>query len=65
VIFPCEFLPAFSFLTAKRDFSGVFLVISEKSDTVVFLKDGVVGLNLYIPIVFISPLIFIFLVFSR
>ena len=44
VILPYEFLPAFFFLVASKDFSGVFLVISSNVEEVIFLLDGVYGL---------------------
>jgi GTPase involved in cell partitioning and DNA repair len=36
---------------ASKDFSGVFLVISSKSETVIFLLDGVYALKCFIPII--------------
>ena len=44
VITPCAFLPLFFFNGLSSDFSGFFFVISLKSDAVMALRDGVVGL---------------------
>ena len=46
----------FLFLESRSDFSGVVFVISEKSDPVICLLEGVYGLYVLIPITF-SPFI--------
>ena len=56
VILPCALRPAFLFLESRSDFSGVVFVISEKSDPVICLLEGVYGLYVLIPITF-SPFI--------
>src|SRR5690625_103130 len=52
VILPLEFLPPLLFKLTSKDFSGSFLVISLKFDTVICLIAGEVGLNFLILIVF-------------
>ena len=56
VILPCALRPAFLFLDSRRDFSGVVFVISEKSEPVICLLEGVYGLYVLIPIT-VSPFV--------
>ena len=56
VILPCALRPAFLFLESRRDFSGVVFVISEKSEPVICLLEGVYGLYVLIPIT-VSPFV--------
>src|SRR5699024_3747437 len=56
VILPWALRPAVLFLESRRDFSGVVFVISEKSDPVICLLEGVYGLYVLIPITF-SPFV--------
>jgi hypothetical protein len=51
VILPWLLRPAFLLFLASNDFSGVLFVISEKSDPVIFLLEGVYGLYVLIPII--------------
>src|SRR5699024_890896 len=51
VIFPWLLRPACLVLVASRDFSGDFFVISEKSDPVICLLDGVYGRYVLIPMI--------------
>ena len=56
VILPCALRPAYLFLDSRRDFSGVVFVISEKSEPVICLLEGVYGLYVLIPIT-VSPFV--------
>ena len=52
VILPFRFLPPKFFLEEVRDFSGLDLVMSAKSETDLRLCPGVIGFNFLMPIVF-------------
>src|SRR5699024_11932726 len=51
VILPWLLRPAFFFKDTVNDFSGVVLVISEKSEPVICLLEGVYGLYFLIPMI--------------
>src|SRR5699024_5488683 len=53
VILPWLLRPEFFFRDTTRDFSGVLFVISAKSEEVMCLLEGVYGLNVLIPILFL------------
>ena len=52
VILPWLLRPAVFFLETRRDFSGLFFVISELSREVICLLEGVYGLYVLIPMMF-------------
>src|SRR5699024_4393067 len=54
VIFPWLLRPEFFFRDTTKDFSGVVAVISEKSEPVICLLEGVYGVYVLMPIV-VSP----------
>ena len=58
VIFPWLLRPACLLFGANRDFSGVFFVISEKSEPVICLLEGVYGLYVLIPMVFLLSIVY-------
>ena len=58
VILPWLLRPAFFCKETSKDFSGVFFVISEKSEPVIFLLEGVYGLYVLIPIVFLLSIVY-------